>query len=289
MNKKSYILLLAASLALSAASANAEEAANGVRVTVGDLTDNRTTGQFFSGLQVELKVSGDAVFNATGIGKPVFTVAKDDTGRVLIKEEKADSLIWGMDSQQQHSANQTIKAELLNPARKATAVTLEGTIPVYAPALDPSAIVTLPDITAIYGRPMNSKETGVSLTVLDSSTREAYMQAKQAEEKAKATSASLGQAIIGGMFSHNSRALQNNQLEFHIKDPSKRLAKFEVVGADGKVIETQGRSYYQQNDESVYSYDFRSPITKGANLRLYYTTPKSLFNVPFRAENIPLP
>lgn len=259
--------------------------ASPIAVTLGDVTDNRTNGQFFSGLRVDFKLSGDAVYDAYGIGKPVFTAAIDDTGRTVAKEDKDSTLMWDLKTRQQKSNNETVTGELSNPSRKAATMLLKGFIPVYAPALDPSAIVKITDITTLYGKPMVSKTPEISITVLDKASYEPFTKAKQEEQKAKASD-SVG-AALGQMFGMGS--LQPNDLQFRITDPNKMLVKLEVIDMDGNAIEASGRSKSSHNGEDVYTHSYNQPLPKGAGLKIYYATPKAMISVPFDFPNIVLP
>ena len=72
--------------AVPAAEACQAVRASGARAEVlaGDINDSRTTGSF-SRLEVELKVIGDAVAEATAL-RATAEIATDDTGRNLLIE-----------------------------------------------------------------------------------------------------------------------------------------------------------------------------------------------------------
>lgn len=261
-------------------------ASSPISIALGDITDNRTNGQFFSGMRVDFKLSGEPVYDAYGIGKPVFSAAMDDTGRSLVKDDKDSTLMWDLKTRQQKSSNETVTADLANPSRKAGTLALKGYVPVYAPALDPSAVVTIADITTLYGKPMASKNPEISITVLDKASYEAYSKAKAEEQNAKAAAGGLG-AAFGQMFGMGS--MQPNDLQFRIKDPSKILVRVEVVGPDGQAIDTNGRSKSSSNGEDVYTHSYNQPLPKGTGLKIYYATAKSMVNVPFDFQNVILP
>ena len=258
------------------------------RVMLGDITDNRTTGQYFAGLKLELKLSGDGVYEAYGIGKPEFTVAKDDTGRSLLNKEgqQRESMLWDLQSRKQKSANETISGDLGNPSRKAATFTVQGTIPVYTPSLDPDAVVTIPDIHSIYGQALESKPTNISLTVMDKDAADVKNKALAEQQKAAAAGGTMGSALshmMGG-------SLGANDLQFRVSDPNGYLVKLEVIGPDGKAMETGSRSKTGGSDGvDVYTNSYHSPIAKGTSLKIYYATKKSMNRVPFSFENVPLP
>jgi hypothetical protein len=197
--------------------------------------------------------------------------------------------MWDLKTRQQKANTETVSGDLVNPSRKASSMVLQGYIPVYAPSLDPSAVVTIADITTTYGKPMVSKQPDISLTVLDKAASEAFAKAKEEEQKAKAaTSGNPLNSALGHMFGFGS-GVQANDLQFRIKDPGRMLVRLEVVGSDGKVIDSNSRSKSSSDGEDIYTHSYNQPLPKGASLRIYYATAKSMLNVPFDFQNVVLP
>src|SRR5882762_5151942 len=62
-----------------------------VKVSVGDVTDNRTTGSFNSECKIELKFTGDAAADASSVRQVRVTKAVDELGRDLVPKEKENS------------------------------------------------------------------------------------------------------------------------------------------------------------------------------------------------------
>ncbi len=88
---------------------------------VSEVSDRRTTGQFFAGSEIKLKLVGDALGDIRGVRRIQITKAVDDTGRNLVTDDKISSAgpfeferIGKVSSQ----IEKTIK--LGNPARKAS-------------------------------------------------------------------------------------------------------------------------------------------------------------------------
>jgi|GEM_PF-2892520 len=73
-----------------------------VQTQLGDVKDSRTTGQFFGGLTVNIKLLGDSVADAESI-RTVINTAVDDTGRDLIDHEKQK---YGWRTEQHHHATE---------------------------------------------------------------------------------------------------------------------------------------------------------------------------------------
>src|SRR5438445_8971118 len=99
---------------------NAQTAAKqpvALKASVGDVTDNRTTGSFNSECKIEVKFTGDAAADATSVRNVRVTKAVDELGRDLVLKEK-DNLF---SSSSFGGRNNTLKAEvkLRNPSRNA--------------------------------------------------------------------------------------------------------------------------------------------------------------------------
>jgi len=61
--------------------------AQDLRVTAGTIEDRRTTGKFFGGLEIELKLTGDDLADAKA-ARVVLKKAVDESGRDLRPEQK---------------------------------------------------------------------------------------------------------------------------------------------------------------------------------------------------------
>jgi len=90
-----------------------------VQVQFGDVQDSRTTGQFFSGIEVKIKLLGDSVADAESV-RTVIKTAMDDTGRDLIDHEKKENNFEKRN--RQGGQNWELSLKLKNPARKANTI-----------------------------------------------------------------------------------------------------------------------------------------------------------------------
>lgn len=95
----------------------ARRGAADVCVMVGNVTDKRTTGQFFAECEIELRIIGDSVAESLGVRAARIRSAVDDTGRDLKKgdEEKPSSDAVGKEPK--GGVEKTVS--LKNPARSA--------------------------------------------------------------------------------------------------------------------------------------------------------------------------
>src|SRR4051812_6356776 len=92
--------------------------AQDVQMRLGDVKDSRTTGQFFAGLDIELKLSGDTLEDAKSM-KVTLESATDDTGRNLIDSGKMRE---GFEAVGAFGRRNVVTLKLKNPARKAATV-----------------------------------------------------------------------------------------------------------------------------------------------------------------------
>lgn len=278
---------------------------NGVHVTLGDVTDDRRTGKNFARLELEIKTEGDALMDAFGVMKPVITAAVDDTGRSLIKDDKkADPMFWSFEAQDKPRRSVEARAELLNPARKATSISVMGQVTILNPKLDPASILTVTDLPAQAGKPLLPaafQKTGMEITVMTKPLADKMKQEKAAAEAQKvaakpgdAAGQALGQAfgkMFESMFS-GFFTMGENDLLFVIKDPQRQIAALQVLDAEGKPIKTGGGRSMSQDEASGttrYSLGFAAALPANAQLKIYFLTPKSGQQVPFKFENVRLP
>ena len=91
----SLVFVAALAFPLAVDAQPAAKSATPVRATVGDVTDNRTTGSFNAECKVELKFTGDAAADASSIRQVHVSKAVDETGRDLVPADDSDSFHAG--------------------------------------------------------------------------------------------------------------------------------------------------------------------------------------------------
>ena len=154
-----------------------------IDVQLGDIKDSRATGQFFNGMEVELKLVGDEMADAKAI-RTKLAVAVDSTGRELLDPNKIEKDFQALDRFGGMSDNK-VTLKLNNPARKAESMKeLKGTIELFVPKNDPQATISLKGFKSISGKPIDApalKAAGIELTLLTAA--QAAGQQKQDTEK----------------------------------------------------------------------------------------------------------
>ena len=239
-------------LLATAALAHAE-----IAVTVGEVSDKRTTGEFFAGLEIKLRLSGPELADVRGLRVNVAS-ATDDTGKSLVDEKKrgmfADEFKpleepFGPGPKKKGESEVTL--DLVTPPRAAKILKLSGTLELMSPKADPASVVTA-KLATDAGKPLEQaamKAAGVEITF---------------------------------------KAPKGGELSYKLKDPQHKVASVEFCDAAGKPLKTNGASsmgFAGSKDVSVNV----EKLPEGVQAKIYLLTRKSLVSVPFKMDAIKLP
>jgi hypothetical protein len=270
-----------------------------IRVLAGDIRDNRTTDNFFGGLEVELKVLGDVLADARGIRLQVDR-AVDETGKNLIDEKKMEADF--NEISQSESGRAEVKIKLKNPARQAMAVQeISGSIELFIPNRDPKAVALFPSFLRQTGMPFSSPSLKSAGIVATAWTKEQYEARKKAEEEKRRRAAKpksgedLGEglaeglaAIFGSMFSA-FQDMGENSIAFQIEDPNLKLIAIEFEDPQGKAISRNGRMTIGDRKNRTEIYEFDKKLPPSTRIKLLVLTPKASVRAPFKVSDLPLP
>ena len=248
-----------------------------VKVTLGDINDKRTTGKFFAGLEIEVKLSGPELATAKGIRTTVKS-ATDDAGKALPEPENRFGSKSAFEELQKgfgggfgdDKADEfQVKLEFGNPPRSAKAVKeITGSIELLIPAKDPAAIITA-SVAKDAGKPLDNavlKEAGVEFTLNTPG-------APGKKENA------FGLGGGGG----------ENDIGYEIKDPKSKVASVEFFDASGKKLESNGRMSSGFGDSKAVTTTFNAKPPADAVVKIYVVTEKSVVTVPLVLKDIALP
>jgi hypothetical protein len=257
--------------------------AQDIKIKVGEVKDSRTTGEFFAGLEIELKFFGDDLDNAKSM-RCIITKAIDETERNLIKEEEEPQFT---DADKDNPGRMDITIKLKNPSRKSLTVKeLAGEVEMYIPKNDPNAIVTLKNFTSQPGKSVvhnGLKENNIKLSIL---TTDQYESIKKKQKSEADTSGILGQMVsaLSNLFGGFSEPGKNSII-LQLTDPEARIINFDFMDQSGKIINSQGST----SSGDIHVYDFEKLMPKNAQLKLYLKTSSSIKKVPFILKDIDLP
>lgn len=284
---KKIFLCLTVMLCLVAAPAFAED----ITVSVTEVRDSRTTGQFFAGLELKVKVMGDTIADAKGL-KLLVTRATDDTGRDLLKKED-DSRKDFTKPDENRTGQAEIEVKLKNPSRKAAVVKeLAGEVSIFSPGKDPQAIASIPAFMTQAGRKINNKalkEARVDLTVMTKNEFDEFKEQQKKEVKAKEGEMvkEFGEAMakaLGSLFG-SMMEISENSVILNIIDPDSKVIDLEFADAAGAAM----RSGSSMRTGDIRVFEFEKPMPKDAKLTIFLQTPKSMTRTSFKIADIALP
>lgn len=272
--------------------ANAIAQATDVHVMVNEVSDRRTTGQFFAGSEIKLKLVGDGLADIRGVRRVQITRAVDDTGRNLVKEDKTNSAgPFGFEriGKVSNQIEETIK--LGNPARKATVIKeIVGSVELYAPQKDPNATVTVKNFTALNGKPLAQPglhERNVAITVLNKAQYEA-MKKENGERAAKKDASPEIADAFANMFKQlfsGFMRVGENDLAFVINDPNSALVDIEINDEHGVAYKRGSRF----SSDGIHVLSFDRKIDEKAQLVIFLATTKSITKIPLILKDVSLP
>lgn len=228
-----------------------------VKVSLGEISDQRTTGGFFKGLELTLKLKGPELLEAKGMSLSL-DMAKDDLGTDISKIERFVIDAGGFEPLEKKFGGQgggdefEYKLKLPNPARAAKKVMLSGSVKLLMPGKDPASVLTFSPVKEA-GRPVDHP-------LLKSEGSEI-----------------------------NFSTPRGNDASYKISDPKGIVASIEFCTADGKPLETEGRSSSSFGGPSVITISLSAKPPDDMVAKVYLVTAKSVVTVPLKFDSIALP
>jgi hypothetical protein len=272
---------------------------SGVKVEIDDATDNRVTGEMFSGaLELRLKLTGNGLEKASA-ARVIVREAKDDRGTTLVGKSQDPP-----DFQGREYNSGLLSVSLMTPARAASSVRMKGSVELFVPSRDPGATIKVAKALSRLDTPLSSKAlqaAKIEITPL-SPERHAAMreQRKLTEEKIaqiKAEGKKQGvsekeiEMMIGlaqAMSEMDAPTREGTIILSGKKSTFDRIYRIEVLGADGQPIDFPERSTSSMGDDSLMTLVPREPPPADATLQLTLLTDKSKMSFPFELT-VPLP
>jgi len=268
----------------------------GLRVTAGTIEDRRTTGKFFGGLEIELKLTGDDLADARA-ARVTLTKALDESGRDLLREKKEDEDF----RKSSGSGAPDLKISLKNPARGASAIKeISGEVQLFAPSRDPAALIVIDrfvsrmdkaiDSSALKSQQIAARLVSPKVYRAQAKKRDAELEAemqKHKEEMKKEAgddkTADALMALVKG-FAGMMNDVGDNDVILQIEDPQGKLLDVEVVAKNG-VIDTRG----SMSSSGLKILQYSEKLPPDAKLRFLVKTKNALLRAPFSLTNVPLP
>jgi hypothetical protein len=260
-----------------------------VRISVGEVKDCRSIGQFFNELEIKLKLTGDDVPAIRGM-KTTVNKALDGTGRDILRKDEKVAAYESFREAASGQAEVTLK--LKNPARKAAVVSeISGELRTFMPERDSASTIVVKGFRAKAGKPLVDAalaKAQAEVTVLTKADYDVMIK-RQEEEKVRAEGAKRG--LSGAMmemvegFMGAFLDVGEHDVILKVADPSEKVIDIEVLDAKGSVMPTQG----SMSSEGLKVLKFNKPLPEDTQLRIFVATEKALAVVPFKLTDIALP
>lgn len=286
-----------AAFALSLLLTTAVQAQTGVAVELDEVVDNRMsvrdTGalQIHGGLELRVKLTGSGLDKATA-ARLIVKEAKDDSGKSLVGEKPSVPDFMPRDYN-----SGTLQMSVSQPERKATSVRLKGTVELYVPGRDPNASLKIDKPLAKLDAPLSSKALKAAKLEITPLSRDGYnaamkarkitekdLDALRAEGKARGVpekeiemALELAKAFesMDGDYPEGAVVLSGKKADFD------RIFRVEILGSDGKPMNTNGRSTSTRGESAMMTLSLSEPLPADAALQVQLITDKARVSFPF--------
>ncbi len=292
-------LALPGLLLVVAAAGNPLLAQANVRVGVDEVTDDRCSpGPFPANLELKVKLSGDGMDGVQGV-RLVVKGAKDDLGNALAPKETLRADFESPDS------SLAGKIDLKSPARKASSVSVTGTVELFAPKRDPNAVVTVEKAFAKLDKPLSSKGLKASKVEVNVLSKERWAEERKkqkpsekqlaemrAEAKKQGVSDEEIEAAIqlaAGLSEAFGEVPENGVILSGPRTGMEMIQSVKILGPDGEEIHVNGSVGTGDEKTKTMILEPAKPVPPNASLRFTLLTEKARFTVPFELKDVPLP
>lgn len=276
----------------------AAHAQSGVGVDVDEVVDNRVAyGDFVGNLELRVKLKGTGLDKASA-ARIVVKEARDDRGNALTPST------LGNDFMPRDYNSGMLQVFVSTPARAASSVTIKGSVELFVPTRDPNAVVKIDKALAKLDAPLSHaklKSAKLSITPLSPTGYAERMKSRKLDEakiaelraegkKQGVSDKEIEMAIemakaFDGM---DSAPPEGAVILAGTKSDFDRVFRVEVLGADGKPIDTNGRSVSSRGEDTLMTLQPSNTPPANAALQLYLLTAKSQMSFPFELKvNLP--
>jgi hypothetical protein len=274
-------------------------AQTGVTVDLDEVVDNRVSaGPFVGSLELRVNLKGSGLEKATA-ARIVVKEARDDRGTVLY-----DGPMSPPDFTPRDYNSGTLQVSVKQPARAASSVRIKGSVELFVPSRDPSAVVKIDKALAKLDTPLSSKTLKDAKLVITPLSRPAYaelmksrkldekqIEALRAEGKARGVpekEIELAIEMAKAFESIDAEPTEGAVILSGKKSDFDRIFRVEILGTDGKPINVGSRSTSSRGESSVMMLHPSEAPPDGAALQLFVLTQKSRVSFPFDL-NVRLP
>jgi hypothetical protein len=247
-----------------------------------------------------VKLSG-ATADKASAARVVVKDARDDRGTVLFDGKPRGP----SDFTPRDYNNGTLQFSVDSPPRAASSVKVKGTVELFVPERDPNAIVTISKALGSLDKPLSSKALKAAKVSITPLSAAGYAKAKQARKLDDAKIAelraegkkqgvpeeeiNLAIELAKAFEGMDETPPEGTVILSGTKADFDRVFRVEILGPDGKPIQTGNRSTSTRGDEStIMTIQPSEPVPPNASLQIFLLTDKSRVTSPFEMS-VPLP
>ncbi|NOY67394.1 MAG: hypothetical protein GXP13_08290 [Gammaproteobacteria bacterium] len=268
-----------------------------VDIKIKEVSDKRTTGKFFKGLNIDIEVKGKTLSGAQGMLPMKVNKASSNLGENLIKKSGSEGANFFSLRKVKQGEPLKIQVQLKNPSRKATHVQLKGELKVYIPDHNPANSVTIDNYLQFSGKPIkhkNFKSRGISFIFFNKDDFSDYKnKAQKAKDLARqkkiseksALKDALGEALADAF---TQMFWGSNDLSFIITDPDNQILKITLFNDKGKEIETSSRTSSNKRVNGHHGMDYKKMLPYKGKLVVQLAGKNNIKAVPVNLS-VPLP
>jgi len=264
--------------------------AKSIQAAAFQISDDRVRGEgdtSRASIQVELAGTKRGIVAAARV---IPKKIVDDLGADLLPEKAAEASFESVSGEP--DATVVVPVPMKNASRKAKVLKeVTAEVELYTPALDPTALVTIPKFLGEAGKPVVSpvlKEAGVDVAILSpaqiEAEKKAYREKKLAEGKKFGLSGEMLETSVRiAVESYLGSSWVNAYLK--VSDPKGRIQDYVYVNAAGEELGVN------RGEESGFVTVSAQGETPGPDwgLRIRLKTPKTFERYTFTLKDVPLP
>jgi hypothetical protein len=266
-----------------AALALAASAAHGQQVSVTEISDKRTTGKFFAGMEVKLSVVGAGLADSRGLRRVKLDKAVDDTGRNLLREERFPKGPFDGETSAPRGDALDFELSLANPSRQAkTLAEVTGYVELHTPHRDAKSILNFGPLSSLYGKKLPLPAplaTRLGIIPVDKALYE------EMKKSAAAPAGSGGELVQALRSLFSGGGMDADAVGFIVQGDLSDVVAIEVTDAQGKALKHQGRF----SSGTFTSMTFPGGAGREARIRVYLATPQSVVRIPIQLKGVVLP
>lgn len=251
------------------------------QVSVSEISDKRTTGKFFAGLDIKLSVVGAGIADSKGLRRVKLDKAIDDTGRNLLREERFSKTAFDADVISPKGDALDLELSLANPSRQAKTVQeISGYVELHTPQKDAKSILSFGPLSSLYGKKLPLPAALAGKVGIIPVNKALYEEMRKAN-----ASANDGGDLVKALRQMFSGTMDPEALGFIVNGDMNDIVAIEVTDAQGKPLQRQGKF----SSGGFTAINFSGGPAPSSLIKVYLATPQSLVKIPIQLKAVALP